>query len=832
MRTLLLYTALFAAFQPTSLTAQSGALDLTFNSGDSGHGTGDSWDTPYALDIVQQPDGKFIVSGGFVRYNSIPRSRLARLNTDGSLDVSFNPGSAILSGEAYAVVLQPDGRIITAGQFTAAGANPTNIRRFEANGSTDNSFNVGDGFDQAVRDIVLQPDGKLIATGDFTSYNGTACHGIVRLNTDGSVDASFAPDNTHLFNGEQLALQADGKVLVAGYLYPQTKVARLNADGSLEVAFAPVVDQGSVSGVVLQPDGKLLISGTFSTVNGVARERLARLNPDGSLDATFDAGSGPDITTGISVTVQADGKAIVTGSFTSWNGQTSPGIIRLNDDGGFDPSFVAGTGFDRSSEVLLQSDGSLVCIGTFDSYQGHARSGLARLFPDGTLDEPFAPQHGIDSDVRALVVRPTGEVIAAGGFDAANGRLRDGIAQFHADGSLDEDLALEPLPTNDYWWSLALDTDGRLLACSQYTGNNLDQFGTVVRYLTDGSVDLSFDTGDGPDNHAYALALQADGKIIVGGAFTNFDGAGCGRIARLNDDGSVDANFDTGIGFDDRVWCVAVQPDGKVLVSGEFDTFNGTACDNLVRLMQDGSLDPSFNADNAAFTVRTFKLQPDGKVLYVSDNTVNAVRRLNTDGTADASFATIHITAGVAVSSIAVTATGQVIVGGIFEELNDIPAHNIALAHADGTLDPSFDSGSGFARPGSDLGTVVLALAVQPDERFLAGGTFNTYNGIGRNRLARINLGIASSIPGTTSSMLRAWPVPVEQGDELRIDLPQASSFATAFGLFDAAGRPVAADVQRQGTRVSVRTSTLAPGAYSFTATDPKARYKTRFVVR
>ena len=80
--------------------------------------------------------------------------------------------------------------------------------------------------------------------------------------------------------------------------------------------------------------------------------------------------------------------------------------------------------------------------------------------------------------------------------------------------------------------------------------------------------------------------------------------------------------------------------------------------------------------------------------------------------------------------------------------------------------------------------------------------------------------------------MLRAWPVPVEQGDELRIDLPQASSFATAFGLFDAAGRPVAADVHRQGTRVSVRTSTLAPGAYSFTATDPKARYKTRFVVR
>lgn len=810
------------------VTPQSGTLDLSFNATDSGFGTGDSWDTPYALDMVQQPDGKLIVAGGFVRYNSIPRSRLARLNTDGSLDPTFNPGSAIIAGEALAVVLQPDGRIVVGGQFTTGGSGQTNIRRFLANGSTDASFAVGSGFDDIVFDLVLQPDGRVIATGSFTNYNGTPCLGIARLNADGSLDSSFAPASTAYFHGQQLALGADGKLLVAGSLAVPTALARLNPNGSLDIGFTPVAGAGSVRGVVLQPDGKSVIHGSFGTVNGVARHKLARLNADGSLDASFDAGTGPASNTPLSITVRTNGKIVVSGAFTTWNGQSAPGIVLLNEDGSQDLTFDAGSGFDGYSEVLEQSDGNLACIGTFKSYQGHARTGIARLLPGGALDQPFAPQHGINSDVRSLAVRPDGKVIAAGGLRAANGRPREGLAQFHADGSLDEAFVPESIPSNDYWWDLALDGAGRLVACSQYTVSFSDQRGSVVRFLEDGSLDPAFTTGDGPDDHVYSVAVQADGKVLIGGNFLSVDGTARGRIARLNEDGSVDTTFDPGTGFDDRVWCVRLQPDGRVLVSGEFDTFNGLPSDNLVRLLPDGSLDPAFNADFAALTVRDLLLQPDGKVLFVSDGSTNTLRRLHTDGSLDLSFEAVDITTGTAISCIELTATGKVIVGGMFTALNNVPVKNIALFHADGTLDETFQSGTGFDRPGSDLGTGVLALRSGPGGQFLAGGTFTAYDGVGRNRIARINVDNSTAVPSVASAAYAVWPVPVDAGTDLSIELPCTLSPASGYTIVDAAGRTFQAHLHVEGLRARLGTQGLAPGLYSLMG----LHHPVRFLVR
>ena len=165
----------------------------------------------------------------------------------------------------------------------------------------------------------------------------------------------------------------------------------------------------------------------------------------------------------------------------------------------------------------------------------------------------------------------------------------------------------------------------------------------IARLNSDGGLDTGFNPGSGANSNVEYLALQSDGKVLIGGAFTNFNRTARIRIARLNGDGSLDAGFDAGLGANDSVFSVAVQSDGKVLIGGWFTNVNGTTRNFVARLNSDGTLDASFDP-GANNTVYSVAVQSDGKILIGGDFSMvkgtsrNRITRLNSDGSLDGGF--------------------------------------------------------------------------------------------------------------------------------------------------------------------------------------------------
>ncbi|MCF8371341.1 MAG: T9SS type A sorting domain-containing protein [Bacteroidales bacterium] len=357
--------------------AQPGILDTSFNPGTGADSL--------VLTTNIQSDGKIIIGGIFTSYNGTARNRIARLNADGSLDISFNPGTGA-NYSVYSTAVQSDEKIIIGGYFTSYNGTAINlIARLNADGSLDASFNPETGSDGGVKSIAIQSDGKIVIGGQFTSYNGTASIHIARLNDDGSFDVSFNPGTGPSDDVYTTAIQNDGKIIIGGWFinYNGTGtnyITRLSANGSLDASFSSGTGANSIVLTTdMQSDGKTIIGGIFTSYNGTARNRIARLNPDGSLDTSFNPGTGASSWVN-TTTIQSDGKIIIGGDFTSYNGTAINRIARLNADGSLDASFNMGTGADYGVyTTAIQSDGKIIIGGSFKSYNGTSRNRVARI---------------------------------------------------------------------------------------------------------------------------------------------------------------------------------------------------------------------------------------------------------------------------------------------------------------------------------------------------------------------------------------------------------------------------------------------------------------------
>ncbi|MBK8368441.1 MAG: T9SS type A sorting domain-containing protein [Bacteroidetes bacterium] len=371
-----------------SLYAQSGTLDLTFVSGTSAV-------SGNVATIVVQNDGKVIIGGTFTSYNGTNINRIARINTDGSLDGTFNVGSGF-NGTITKLLLQSDGKIIAVGNFTTyKGSTKNRIVRLNSDGSVDATFNVGTGTASQIYAAALQSDGMVIIAGTFTSYNGTSISRIARLNTNGSIDTNFNPGTGPSDWTYGIAVQPDGKIIIVGNFlsYNGTtvnRVARLNSDGSLEnnltfnAGTAVSAAATYVYGLALQSDGKIIIGGSFTTFNGVTKNRLVRLNTNGSIDNTFNAGGSNANLIVYSCNVLADDKILIGGTFTTFNASSPARITCLNADGTKDVTFnTGGAGAAGASssvlDIALNSNKDIFIGGTFLTYNGATINKLAKL---------------------------------------------------------------------------------------------------------------------------------------------------------------------------------------------------------------------------------------------------------------------------------------------------------------------------------------------------------------------------------------------------------------------------------------------------------------------
>ena len=355
-----------------------------------------------------------------------------------------------------------------------------------------------------------------------------------------SIDTSFVYGSGFDSPVNVTAIQTDGKIVACGWFstYNGTaanKIIRLNSDGSIDTSFVSGTgfDNGHIYSIVFQSDGKILLGGYFSSYNGTSANRIIRLNSDGSIDTSFVSGTGFNHQVE-SIAIQSDGKILLGGHFQIYNGTSANRIIRLNTDGSIDTSFVSGTGFNGGIYVTaIQTDGKIVVGGVFWIYDGiQCGNYITRLNSDGSLDTSFIHGIGLDNQVRSIVIQSDGKIVVGGAFETFNGTATK----------------------------------------------------RIIRLNSDGSIDTSFVYGSGFDSYVYSIAIQSDGKIVVGGDFQSYNGTPANYIIKLNSNGSVDSSFDYGTGFDSSINLMTIQSDDRVLIAGNFTTYNGTGANFIIKL--------------------------------------------------------------------------------------------------------------------------------------------------------------------------------------------------------------------------------------------------------
>lgn len=363
---------------------------------------------------------------------------------------------------------------------------------------------------------------------------------------------------------------------------------------------------GFVESMAVQPDGKILICGNFTSFNGQPKRYIARLHSNGSVDTNFTA----DVSYWVRyMALQQDGKVVIGGYFTSVEGQPRSLIARLNSNGSLDTNFVVGTGCTGSMGVAvdgktnafifaiaIQPDQKILIGGNFTNYNGTSKKGVARLHTNGVIDTTLVGT-GVNNWVRSMRVLANGQIMLTGWFTEYNNRSYNRMVRVNPNGSADTNFNAFFGDLTSVYTSAEL-PDGKMIAAGHTVNSNSVFQQEIVRLHTNGVYDTAFNTGgSGANEKVQSVALQADGKIIMGGFFTAYNGVRVDNIARLNSDGSLDNTFTANV--DSWIWTVLIQNDGKVLICGGFNNVNGSSRNGIARLNATPSLS-LFNAKRFA----------------------------------------------------------------------------------------------------------------------------------------------------------------------------------------------------------------------------------------
>ena len=509
--------------------------------------------------FVIQPDNKVVLWGGLLTFGSTTLPGIARVNTDGTLDTSFNPGFGISSGSITAVA--------------------------------------------------VQADGKLLVIGPFSSFDNVTVPGFVRLNTDGTVDSTFQPalvtGGEFISRAQNILPLSDGTILVWDEINLRLQI--LNADGSLKSFLGTTTGGsyniygtgGNVDALAQQSDGKLLVAGSFYTFAGQPVLNLFRLNTDGTLDSTFN----PSAT--IANLVQNTPSDIEIKSLAlAPGGQIYIGfgsnVLRLSPNGAPDLTFMPGPSVPgRVVAVAEAANGRFIVAGNFIAIGGVQRLGLAALLADGTVDPSFVPSAGINwtqppasesgSPSASLAPLADGSLLLAGTFSGIGGVGQIGAVHFLSNGSLDS--AFNPtLNSGGSIVAVAGLPSGLWVVGGSFTSVNGSSRGNLAAFSSATQLDPSFGVVDvsGLNGKATVLAARPSGGVYLGGSFSLVGSSRAESFVALNSDGTLDASFvpPNSIG---TPLALAPMADGRLMVS------NGTT---LQRLTASGSLDTNVNLPN------------------------------------------------------------------------------------------------------------------------------------------------------------------------------------------------------------------------------------------
>lgn len=603
-----------------------------------------------------------------------------------TIDSNFKP-KIYARSQVRDVIQQGDGKFILVGDFEYFnGQVAKHVVRVNADWSVDTSFDTGagpvsDNPTPVVANVEIQTDGKILLFGQFSSFNGISRNNIVRLNTNGSVDETFNPpsDTYEIYDNYSLAINSDGKILyvqnytIGGYVYD--RLVRLNTNGSVDESFTALTD-GSIKDVKVQADGKVLIGGWFSKYNGSDVSNFIRVNADGTLENSFGSSADSGVT---NLIIQPDKKIILYGNFSKFNGVSKLVSVRISEAGDVDGTFN-GSLFIGLNDIALDASGKIL---------GAGYNGVFRYNTDGTNDTSFDL---IINVFNRVIVQADSKVLAVG---------TDTVVRLNS--NMTNDLSFSAglgACVQGHISSAVVQSDGKVVLAGNFFSFADQLKNGIVRLNADLSVDNTFNTGTGCGSQVVKFAkVQTDDKIILYGDVGMYNGTRVYYLFRLNADGTYDNSYDGGTSAF-NVYTIDMQPDNKLLLGGEFTTFNSQDKLNLVRLNTDGSIDETFNASSNG-AIKQCIVQPDGGVLlYGSFTSINGtatplkLARVTSDGILDKSFVTnLKLNSSDILTSLVPTPSGSIIVGGSLisgEQTNACEALN-----SDGSANKFFTSTPG-----------------------------------------------------------------------------------------------------------------------------------------
>lgn len=782
-------------------------------------------------DIVIQPDGKSICVGIFTKYRGNTCNYIVRLNVDGSIDPSFLMGNGF-NDKVNSVTLQPDGKILIGGYFSHyQSIFKPRLIRLNSDGSIDNSFtmttSVSNPFpsDTIIQDILVLPNDKILIGGYLVDN-------IARLNSDGSLDTTFDPGSG--FNGGvfKIGIQSDGKIIVGGSFtsfnnVTRNRIIRLNDNGSKDDTFSIGLGfSGTVNDFVIQPDSKVVICGGFATYKGIDQKKIARLLPDGSVDSTFNIGTGFPNSTGSEpqtpekMVMDSNGNFMVVGSFTAYNGSTKLGFVKLLANGSID-STSNFTVTDYQYAIGLGADGKAIVAD---------RQFIYRILPDGSNDSSFNYGSGFnESSVFKTLQRPNGKYLVAGSFSHFENNFIRALVQFNTDGTKDTTFNTGTGFVYGTIYSLLLLPDGKIIAGGDFTYNQNGNFYTkLIKINTDGSIDTSF-TAPFINGGVLALGLQSDGKIMVGGNFIQINNVADKYLMRLNADGTRDYSFDKGTDFDTQgsslgVHTIVIQPDGKILIGGRFFIYRNEPHNYIMRLLPNGSVDSTFQTgDGFNSGLSKIMLQPDGKIIATGSFTsydsqsVFGITKLNSNGSLDTSFTNSFITNQI--NDFVLQPDGKIITGGYTYNFNGNNLNNFVRLNPDGSNDYYFNPNAYFSSK------TIYSLSLFDNGNILIGGNFETFNGVDSSKLILLRGG-ESPLSNTSfqQQKIQLYPNPVE--NSITVVLPENST-AISYTIFDITGKKV---FQTNTTNSSINVQYLEKGIYILKINSESGDYVSKFI--
>jgi uncharacterized repeat protein (TIGR02543 family) len=718
--------------------------------------------------ITKQPDGKMLIGGNFNYVNGVARNNLARLNVDGSLDLSWDPNidnSVQTFHYVQAIVVDSSGKVYIGGNFSTVGTETRyGLARIDGTTGVVDSWHPSTG--GTINALALdEVSGRLYAGGNFAfsnTQNNSTISNLVKISTATGLADAWDAQSDNAINS--LALDGAGNLFAAGFFtsiggQPRNYIAKLDASTALATSWDAGADN-YVNSLALNGSGNLYVGGSFTRIGNQARNGLAKLDANSALAVTnWDAqASGSYGSTVTAILPDSSGNLYVSGLFTNIGGQARTNLARL-DASAKAASWIADTD-NIPLTLTLDGQGQLYAGGQFLNIGGQFRPAIARLDPASATVASLPSSVGSTAMVSAIARQESGKIVVGGTFAFADLTPRNNLLRLNTDGTLD--AAWHPDPDGPVF-GLAADTLGHV-----YVGGIFNQIGgkshmsaAQIDEITGlaSDWDTGLDTANGDTVNTIAVE---NNEVYLGGNFNLYSNSihpNLNSLAKFNNTTGEATSWDAKLSGLNSVKAIAVDGAGHVYVGGLFSGADQSTRNNIVKLESATGVATPWDA-NVNGVVNALAIDKAGNVVMGGDFS-------SSGGVARNNLAKLDSISGIAtawnpnadgaVISLAVESSGTIYAGGYFTHITGLQRNHLAQIYS---------NGSGLATAWNpNVDNIVAGLVLEGSGNVFVGGNFSSIGGQARYGLAslspgfpEVTYGITYNANGSTSGVAPSDP--------------------------------------------------------------------------